>query len=109
MYERSFLYGNVILRQNDFHYEGGNMTETINWSDKYKLSLKETMSIKDIMRLRSCGQPKATAIRNKAVDYCKKNSIEYYPRSIPTIAIFAVTKLDTDYYYQKMIDESRCI
>jgi len=82
---------------------------SIKWSEKYELGLKERLSIKEIMKLRDCGQPKATEIRNKALDYCLENNIECSNKSIPTEAVFAVTNLNLDYYYNKMLLESRCI
>ena len=85
------------------------MNKEIKWSEKYKLSLKETLSIREIMKLRGCGQPRAKTIRYKAINYCKENNIDYCQRAVPTEAILAVTKLDENYYYNKMIQESKCI
>ena len=85
------------------------MTKRIKWSEKYELGLKESLSIKEIMQLRDCGQPKATAIRDKALDYCEKNDIDFQAKLIPTEAVFAVTNLNLDYYYNKMIQESKCL
>lgn len=81
----------------------------IKWSQKYELGLKERLSIKEIMLLRDCGQPTAIEIRNKAIDYCVANDIDFPTKSIPTEAVFAVTKLGLDYYYDKMIQESKCL
>lgn len=81
----------------------------IKWSQKYELGLKERLSIKEIMLLRDCGQPKAIEIRNKAIDYCARNDIDFPTKLIPTEAVFAVTNLDLNYYYNKMIQESKCL
>ena len=85
------------------------MKEKLTWSQKYELGLKEYLSISGIMKLRDCGQPKATEIRNKAIDYCVQNNIDFDAKNIPTEAVFAVTNLDLNYYYEKMILESKCI
>lgn len=79
----------------------------IRWSEKYELGLKERLSIKEIMLLRDCGQPTAIEIRNKAIDYCVENDIDFPTKSIPTEAVFAVTGRDQEYYYKKMMAESK--
>ena len=85
------------------------MRRTLKWAQKYELCLKETLSIKEIMELRDCGQTTATKIRDNAIEYCVINDIEFSTRKVPTMAIFQVTKLDIGYYYEKMIQESKII
>lgn len=85
------------------------MKNNIKWADKYELSLKEYLSIREIMLLRDCGQPAATEIRNKAIDYCNKNNISVSTKTVPTEAVLIVTNKGLDYYYQKMIQESKCL
>lgn len=81
----------------------------LNWCDKYKLGLKEKLSVKEIMQLRDCGQPKALKIRNEALKYCLDNQIEFDSKGTPTEVIFIVTNLNLDYYYNKMLLENKCI
>lgn len=45
------------------------MKKCITWKDKYSLSLKENLTLNEIMRLRDCGKPKARELRNLAIDY----------------------------------------
>lgn len=85
------------------------MKEQITWCEKYELCLKENLSIREIMQLRDCGYPHATNLRDDAIKYCLENDIEILSKKIPTIAIFAITKLDESYYYNKMIQESKCL
>lgn len=83
------------------------MKTTLNWKEKYMLALKEQLTIKEIMLLRDCGQPKATSIRQKAIEYCCMHDIEFDCRKTPTQAIFEITNLNLDYYYQKMLLEAK--
>lgn len=85
------------------------MKNSIKWRDKYELGLKESLSIKDIMLLRDCGQPKATKIRDEVIRYCVENGIDYESKKVPTEIVFIITKCDLDYYYQKMLLESKCL
>lgn len=51
--------------------------QNLSWKQKYVLGLKESLTIKEIMQLRDCGQPKATKIRDKSIKYCIKNKTPY--------------------------------
>lgn len=85
------------------------MKKILNWRDKYLLALKEQLTIKEIMLLRDCGQPKAAKIREQAIRYCVENNIEFDCRRTPTQAIFEITYLNLDYYYQRMLLEARAV
>lgn len=85
------------------------MKMTLTWREKYKLALQETLSIKEIMLLRECGQPKAIKLRNDAIDYCINNNIDFDSKRISTEIIFKVTSLNLDYYYNKMIQEKNLL
>lgn len=81
--------------------------QNLSWRQKYVLGLKESLTIKEIMQLRDCGQPKATKIRDKSIKYCIKNNIELGSRKVPTDVVFQVTNLDLSYYYKKMVQENK--
>ena len=81
--------------------------KNLNWQEKYALGLKESLSIKEIMMLRDCGQPAATMIRDKSINYCIEHDIDYGSRLIPTAVVFKVTGLDLNYYYDKMLQEDK--
>lgn len=83
------------------------MKNKITWKEKYILALKENLTLKDIMLLRDTNQKVATEIRNKAIHYCISNDIQLYSKSVPSEAVLIVTKKDIDYYYNKMILESK--
>ncbi len=85
------------------------MRTKLDWKHKYQLALSENLTIKEIMLLRDVGQPAAINIRNKAIAYCVENGIEFYTRLVPTEAVLVVTEKDLDYYYQKMVQESRLL
>ncbi len=85
------------------------MLKKLTWKEKYILSLSENMSLKDIMRLRDIGQPTAIKIRNKAIEYCIRNGIEFNTRLVPTEAVLIVTGHDIQYYYDKMVLESKTL
>lgn len=81
----------------------------LSWCDKYRLALNESLSVKEIMLLRDCGQPKALKIRSAAISYCIENHIDFDSRGTPIEAIFEVTNLNLDYYYNKMLLENKCL
>lgn len=85
------------------------MKKCITWKDKYSLSLKENLTLNEIMRLRDCGKPKARELRNLAIEYCIRENIEYGSKSIPTEAILEVTHRDIDFYFDKMMKEKEII
>lgn len=79
--------------------------EVIKWSDKYRITLQEEVSIREIMKLCSVGQPRAMAIRNEAIEYCIKNNIKVGCKRVPTNVVLDVLNKDIDYYYKKMMQE----
>lgn len=81
--------------------------ERASWRERYALALKETVSVKDIMKLRNCGQPKAAKLRQQAIQYCVDHNIEFECRMVPTQVIFEITNYNLDYYYQKMMYEAK--
>ena len=83
------------------------MEQRATWKDRYLLSLKEELTIKEMMLLLDCGEPRAVKIRDDCRAYCVANDIIFFLRKIPTESIFAVTNKDIDYYYDKMLKESR--
>lgn len=83
------------------------MKHSISWKEKYFLSLKENLSLKEIMLLRDVNQKVATLIRNEAIDYCISNDIPIYTKAVPSEAVHIVTNKDIEYYYKKMVLESR--
>ncbi len=83
------------------------MRDSLTWRDRYLLSISEEMTVKDIMALRNVGQATALKIRQKAIDYCLVNNIDLMGIKVPTIAVHEATKLDIEYYYQKMLLEAR--
>ena len=85
------------------------MKLNLNWRDKYVLALKETLTIKEIMLLRDCGQPKATKIRNDAIQYCITHDIEFESRRTPTAVVLQITNLGLEYYYEKMLQEAKAL
>lgn len=83
------------------------MIKSISWYEKYNLALQETLSIKEIMKLRNVGQPKAMKIRHDVLEYCLANNIHVDSKRVPTEIVFIVTNLDLNYYYEKMVFESK--
>ena len=81
----------------------------LNWREKYRLALQETLTIKEIMSLRDVGQPKATLIRNDAVKYCIDNNLDITSKGVDTSAVLEITGKNLEYYYNKMIGEQRCL
>ena len=81
--------------------------ERANWRERYALALKEQLTIKEIMKLIDCGQPKAAKLREHAIQFCVDNNIEFEYRKTPTLAIFEITNYNLDYYYQKMMYEAK--
>lgn len=81
----------------------------MDWTGKYELALREFLTLKDIMKLRECGQPKAASIRKEAIDYCAQNDIEIPSMRVPTAAVLAVTKHGIDYYHDMMLKEREIV
>ncbi len=82
------------------------MSKEISWKEKFRLILKDELSIKDIMKLCSVGQPRATRIRNKALEYAKTHNIRSYSVFVPTDAVLKVLNKDATYFLNKMNLES---
>ncbi len=76
----------------------------ISWYEKYHLALKESLTIKEIMQLRSCGQPTAMELREEAVNYCLANNIPFHKTGSHR-CYYALTGRDLSFYYDKMIKE----
>lgn len=76
--------------------------KNLTWTEKYNLALKEMLSIKEIMKLRSIGQPSAIQIRKKAIEYCLSHEISIPSNKVPTEIVFEVTGHNLGYYYEKM-------
>lgn len=85
------------------------MAESISWAEKYQLALNEQLTVKQIMLLRTIGQPRAQEIRKKVLDYCYTNDIEAFGKRVPTEIVFLITGYDLDYYYQKMMKEAELL
>ena len=83
------------------------MKYDVSWKERYLISLKEEFTILDIMKLRSCGNPRATKIRKQAICYCLENEIPLEVQKVPAIAVFEVTGCDVDYYYKKACQEAK--
>lgn len=77
------------------------------WKERYRLSLKEEYTLKDIMKLRDCGPTRATEIRKLAINYSLKNKLHLGSQKVPAEAVFAVTGLGIDYYYERMLQEHK--
>lgn len=81
------------------------MRNKTTWLERYELALSEDLTIKEIMKLRNIGQPKAIEIRKKVLEYCLLNNIEVNCNKVPTELVLTITELDLNYYYDKMIKE----
>ena len=79
----------------------------LSWKEKYSLCLNENLSIKDIMMLVECGQPRAAMIRTKSIDFCDENSIIRIGNKVPTDVVLQLVGKSRDYYYQRMLDERK--
>lgn len=82
------------------------MENSVKWLEKYLLSLEDFLSQRDIMKLFSCTQSRANAIRQKAIEYCLINDIYYYSK-VPSEAVFEVTGKDSNYFYDKAVKEKQ--
>lgn len=83
------------------------MRNKLNWAEKYKLSLKSRFSISDMCNLMDIGKDALKGIREECIDYCRKNNINRINGQIPSEVFFEITKLNTDYYYEKMEKEAK--
>lgn len=85
------------------------MRNKTTWTNRYKLAISETITLREIELLLDCGQPKAIEVRQKAIEYCSINNIEMYSRCVPTEAVLKVIRKDIDYYYDKMLLETKIV
>lgn len=85
------------------------MKDYITWYERYKIALKEDLSIRDIMLLRNVGQPTAINLRREALEYCMKNDITVINNKPPTEVLMLLTGKDLDYYHEKMVLELEAI
>lgn len=85
----------------------------LTWKEKYLICLKEQLTIIDIMKLRDVSSEKAVEIRKQAMDYLKEtnNSDSFVkPKTkVDTLAVFAVTEHNEDYYLKKMMAERKAL
>lgn len=81
------------------------MRATKSWYQRYKIALKEELTVKEIMDLRNVGQPTALELRREALNYCLKNDITITSNKPPTDVIMRLTGKSLDYYYEKMKKE----
>lgn len=77
----------------------------LSWKEKYLLSLNETLTLKQIMLLRSCGMPKARKLRQEVIEYCLIHNIKIESKGIPSEVLFEITGLNVQYYFDKMQKE----
>ena len=81
------------------------------WNQRYRVSIQENVTVKDICVLCGVSTQNALNIRHKAIDYLKENfrGKEFLePKSKVDIeAVFALTGKDSDYYYRKMLAERK--
>lgn len=85
------------------------MKVNLSWKEKYRLSLQEEFTLKDIMKLRDCGASRASSIRKQAVTYSLKNNLYIGSQKVPAEAVFAITGCGIDYYYDRMLQEHKMI
>jgi hypothetical protein len=83
------------------------MGKEITWLERYRVALKEELTLRDIMELRAVGKPRAMKIRDKVNEYCLLNDIELPTAQVPTELVFHVTGKDIEYYNGKMELEKR--
>ena len=83
------------------------MIERLSWKDKYSLCLNDNLSIRDIMKLFECGQPKAATIRSESIRVCDENKILRIGKTVPTDIVLRLVGRNRDYYYQRMLDERK--
>ncbi len=81
------------------------MKNQLTWIERYKLSISEELTVREIMHLRNISQPKALEIRKEVVKYCLLNNIEINCTKVPTEIVLEVTSLGVEYYYNKMLQE----
>ena len=104
--------GQTVVRQVMMHLlkkKGEYYMKKISWAKKYELAISEYLNTNGIMQLRDCGRPRATSIREDAIKYCIEHNLYFDVRNIPTSSILAVTGLNIEYYYNKMIDENKLL
>lgn len=85
------------------------MAIKVSWAEKYELALSEELTVKEIMKLRTVGQPTAIEIRKQCLDYCRLNGIEVGGKRVPTEVVLLITERDMMFYYQKMLKEAELL
>ena len=83
------------------------MGKEISWLERYRVALKEELTLRDIMKLRAVGKPRAMKIRDKVNEYCLVNDIELPTAQVPTELVFHITGKGIEYYNGKMELEKR--
>ncbi len=59
--------------------------------ERVLVSLKDNYTIHDIQILLEVGQPKATEVRNRCLEWCALNDIEVFSKGVPAEAFHEVT------------------
>ncbi len=77
------------------------------WKEKYTLSLKDSLTIKDIEKLFDCGQPQAMLIKNKTARFCEENNVMMIGNKVPTDVVLQLVGKNREYFYQRMLDERK--
>lgn len=85
------------------------MKNKMSWNEKYILVLNDYLSIKDIMNLFDIGQPRATKLRNEAIDYASHNDLDVFGKLVPTEAILTISGKDKEYFKEKMYLEMEAL
>lgn len=83
--------------------------KNIKWRDKYIISISENCSAKDIQKLMEININRAREIKRMTELECKKRNIVLLSCKVPTEIVLDVIGRDTDYYYRKMIEESKVV
>ena len=79
------------------------------WYEKYHIAMKEWVTIQDIMKLTSTGQPSAMALREDAIEYCVMNEIDLPTKQVPAEVVLKLMDKDLDYFYRKMVRELEAV
>lgn len=77
------------------------------WKERYLISISEELSTQEIMILRNVNKKQALLIRQEAIKYCQQNNIAQSGYKVPAVAVLKVTDREVDYYYNKMLLESK--
>ena len=77
------------------------------WHERYRIALKEELTLKDIMILRAIGKPRAMELRTEVINYCLVNNLRLPTAQVPTDLVFLLTDKYLDYYYNMMVHETK--